>query len=145
MLHTPALRDDREIYYLSMEFMDLKGTELAMKKCLTSNVKFQYNTILKDQLISLKNIGTNETQCFARKVGNKIKHNKEKVMERVVKFIMNLKIKDTMKDLQSQRKTIKERQEEVDRIVRPGTYVNTKYKTCVKTKLENNWKRVNVK
>ena len=81
MLHTSALSDDREICYLSLEYMDPEGAEWAMKKCLAVKFKFHEKTILKDQLFSLKYFGTNEAQCLASKVRRKIKYDKEKVVE----------------------------------------------------------------
>ena len=97
MIHTPAPRD--YIYNLSLEFMDPKGAEWAMKRCLNSKVKLQEKIILKDQLMCLKKIGTNETQCLALKIGKKIKFDRETVMERVIRFVMSLKIEDADKDI----------------------------------------------
>ena len=102
-MHTPAQSDYRAIYNLSMEFMDPQGAEWTMKTNLKSKIKLQNKTILKDQLICLKNVGTNETQCLAMKIGKKIKYNKEQVMERIVKFVMNIKIEDAIKDIQNEK------------------------------------------
>ena len=97
MIHTPAQPDNREIYCLSLEFMDPKGTEWAMRKCFHSKFKLQEKTLLKDRLICLKNIGTNETLSYATKICRKIKPNKKDIMEKIIRDTMNLEIEDTLK------------------------------------------------
>ena len=83
-MHTPAHQDYGEIYNLSLEFMDPRGAERAMRRCLKSKLQVQNKIILKDQMMCLKGIGTNEIQCGAIKISNKIKHDKEKVMQRII-------------------------------------------------------------
>ena len=69
MMHTLAHSENRNIYDLSLEFMDPRGSERAMKRSLNSKIKLQEKVILKDQLMSLKTVGTNETQAFVIKIG----------------------------------------------------------------------------
>ena len=139
-MHSPAQSDYRAIYNLSMEFMDPQGAEWAMKTNLKSKIKLQNKTILKDQLICLKNVGTNETQCLAMKIGKKIKYNKEKVMERLVKFVMNIKIEDAIKDIQNDKEKVKKQEEELGKIVRPNTIAGKEFRKYAKSEIEKNWK-----
>ena len=123
-----------------MEFMDPEGTEWAMKRNLKSKIKIQEKVLLKDQLICLKGIGSNKAQCFAFKICKKIKHDKEKAIERVLNFIMNMKIEDAKRDIENDKKLQKEEQHEFEKSVRPNTFVGREYSKVVKRKLETNWK-----
>ena len=100
MMHAPAHQDHRTIYDLSLEFMNPISSERAMRKSLESKINLQEKILLKDRMMCLKNQGTNEVQSLAMKMSKKIKHNKENVTERIIKFIMNIKVDDIMKDIE---------------------------------------------
>ena len=104
MIHTPALQGHTIIFDLSTEFMDPLGAEWAMRKSLRSRLKMQEKILLKDQMMCLKEVGTDEIQNVACKVAKKIKHNKENVQERIIRFIMKLKIEDIFKDIDEKKK-----------------------------------------
>ena len=140
MIHTPARQDFREIFNLSQEFMQPKDAERAMKRNFLSKFKLQEKIILKDRLSCLKYIGSNETQSFAQKICNKIKYDREDVMERVVKFIMNLKVEDALKDIKEEKEKVRKAEEEVNAIFRPSTVAGIEYNKFVKENLEYNWK-----
>ena len=82
-----------------------------------------------------ENIGTNETQSFALKIGHKIKYNREKVMGRVVKFEMNLKIEDANRDIKNEKENLRRKQDELDAVVRPSTIAGREYRRLVKHNL----------
>ena len=69
--------------------MNPPDSERAMKRFLKTKLRLQERTILKDQLLSLKTVGTNETQSFAVKICKKIKSDGDKVEDKVVNYIMN--------------------------------------------------------
>ena len=73
MIHAPAHPDDRRIFHLSMEFMQPEVAERAMKRNLDLKMKLQEKILLKDQLMCLKSVGTNEVQSLAMKICKKIK------------------------------------------------------------------------
>ena len=121
MIHTPAHREyRRNIYDLSLEFMNPTSSERAMRKSLESKTNVQEKILLKDRMMSLKNIGTNEVQSLAAKVTKKIKYNKENVTERIVKFIMNIKVEDILKDIEDAKTKSTRDQKSLDEIVRPS-------------------------
>ena len=121
MIHTPARKDCRVIYDLSLEFMDPEGAERAMKKHFHSRSKLQEKILLKDQLMGLRGIGTNEAQSFALKVGKKIKHNRDNIMHKVVKYIMNLKVANVMEDIAEEKENVRKNEEHLNKVVRPNT------------------------
>ena len=140
MFHTPAHPDCEAIHNLSLEFMDPLGAERAMKKSLQSKLKYQEKIIMRDQFICLKNVGTNEVRCFAIKVCNKIKFNKEETMKRIIKFLMNIKIADVTEDLEKEKTNVQNDKNKLENIVRPNTFAGRAYREYVKTSLEKNWK-----
>ena len=132
MIHTPAHRDHRIIYDLSLEFMDPPSSERAMRKSMQSKLNLQEKILLKDQMMCLKDIGTNEIQSMAIKVSKKIRHNKESVIKRIVKYMMKIKVEDVKKDIEEARKRSSEDQESLDEIVRPKTVVAHEYRQYLK-------------
>ena len=140
MLHTPAQLDCEEIYNLSLEYMDPEGTEWAMKNSLQAKLKLQDKVILKDEFMCLKNVGTNEIQCSALKMCNKVKFEKEKVVQKIVKFVMNIKIDDVNRDILNEKRNVQLQKKNMDNIVRPNTFAGKLYRKCVKNRLEQNWK-----
>ena len=138
MMHTLAHSENRQLYYLSLEFMSPKDSERAMKRNLVTKIKLQEKIILKDQLMSLKATGTRETQSFAMKIGKKIKYDKEEIMGKVVRFIMNIKIEDALKDVKQEKDKVKRDQDKLDNVVRPSTIAAKEYRKLVKNKVENN-------
>ena len=89
-MHTPACLDYREIYGLSLEFIDPGGAEWAMRRNLKSKIRHKENIILRDQLNSLRAVGTNEVQCLALKMCSKIRY--EKMMQLIKLWIIWLLI-----------------------------------------------------
>ena len=99
-MHTPAHSDDQRIFHLSMEFMQPKAAERLMKRNLDSKLKLQEKILLKDQLMCLKTVGTNEVQSLVIKICKKIRVDKDKSAEKLIKYIMNLKIDDVKKEIE---------------------------------------------
>ena len=144
MMHTPAhrdYRDHRRIYDLSMEFMDPPSSELAMRRSLKSKQNFQDKILLKDKMMCLRNIGTNEVQCLAVKISKKISHNKENIIDRIIKFIMNIKVEDIKKDVEAAREKSIEDKQALNEVINPNTVAASEYKYYVNRELEMNWKR----
>ena len=137
-MHTPAPQD--QIHNLSMEFMNPLGAERAMRKSLKSKLTIQEKILLKDQMMCLKEIGTDEIQNVACKVSKKIKYDKNIVMDRIIKFIMKLKIGDILKDIEEEKYNSERYREQLDVIVRPKTIAAREYRKYVKYKLEAKWK-----
>ena len=100
----------------------------------------QEKIIFKDQMMCLKNVGTDEVQCLAEKVTKKIKYDKVEITDKIIKFIMNIKINDINKEIDEEKPSIKKIQDALDDIVRPKTIVAHAYRSCVKKELEDNWK-----
>ena len=92
MCPTPAQAGHRLIYDLSNEFTDPRGAERAMRRSLNSKIKLQNQIIVKDQFQGLRNVGTDEIQNFTMKVMKKVKHDREEVEAKIIKFIMNIKL-----------------------------------------------------
>ena len=89
---------------------------------------------------SEKTKGTNEVQSLAEKVTKKIKYNKENVIERIVKFIMNIKVEDILKDIEDAKIMSTRDQKSLDEIVRPNTVVAGEFRSYIRNKLERNWR-----
>ena len=100
MIHTPAHSDDRRIFHLSLEFMQPEVAERAMKRNFNSKLKLQEKILLKDQLMCLKKVGTNEVQSFATKICKKIKFDKDETAAKLIKYVMNLKIDDVKREIE---------------------------------------------
>ena len=88
----------------------------------------------------LEDIGTNEVQSMTMKVSKKIKHCRVSVIERMIKYIMKIKVDDIMKDIEEARIQSSKDQESLDKIVRPNTVVAREYRRYLKNELERNWK-----
>ena len=140
-MHTPAHQDYGQLYDLSMEFMDPEGAERAMRRSLKSKIKLQDKIILKDQMMCLKSVGTNEVQCAASKIAKKIKFDREGIMMRLITFIMKMKIEDINRDIEEEKFLSEKNQTNLDEFVRPNTVAASVYRKIVKNKLEDNWKK----
>ena len=140
MSHTPAPSDYRVFYNLSMEFMEPQVAEWAMKKYFRSKMKLQEKTILKDKLICLKDIGTNEVQCFAIKISNKVRYDKNSAVKRTIKYIMNKKIEDILRDIEDEKEVVSREKERLNKVVKPNTIVGKEFNYYVKSRLEKYWK-----
>ena len=140
MIHTPAHHDHKKIFDLSAEFMQPMAAERAMRKNLKSKINLQQRIIVRDQMNCLKHIGTDEVQCIADKVSKKIKYDDENIKERIVKFIMNIKIDDARRDIEEAKIKVEKSKEELDNYVRPNTIAEIEYRKYVRRELENNWK-----
>ena len=94
-------------------------------------------------LVILKALGiiSNEAQSFAAKVAAKIKYDKEKAAERVLAFIMNIKIEDAAKDVENEKERSKKVQHELEEIVRPRTIAGMEFKKLERSNLESNWQK----
>ena len=71
--------------------------------------------------MKISTIGTNETRSFAAKIGRKIKFDRNQIVEKIIRFVMNLKIEDVKRDIESEKERSKLCHRELDKIVRPQT------------------------
>merc|ERR1711954_309719 len=111
-----------------------------MKRNLNLKMKLQEKILLKDQLMCLKSVGTNEVQSLVRKICKKIKFDKDKTASKLIKYIMNLKIDDVKREIVEKENYVRNSTDMLNKIVRPTTIAGDEYKHLVKYRLENNWR-----
>ena len=106
---------------------------------MQSKLNLQEKIMLKDQMMCLKDIGMNEVQSLVMKVSKKIRHCRESVIERTIKYIMKIKVEDVLKDIEEAKLKSTYDQDSLDKIVRPTTVGALEYRRYLKNVLEKNW------
>ena len=134
----PAQLNHDKINDFAAEFTQPLVAERAMRRSLKSNIKYQEKIIIKDQMMCLKHVGTEEVQCFALKVCKKIKNDEEENMKRIITFLMNLKVDDAKKEVDEAKYNLDREKEKLREVVRPNTMVEIEYQKHVRKTLQHN-------
>ena len=126
---------------LANEYIHPGDVDQAMRMNLFSQLRVQEKTIARNGLNRLSQIGTNDVVNTARKMVKQIRNNRATIEDKLVKFMMKMKIDDAEKELDKAKKAADDDKKYLDKIVCPGTIAREHYNEIIKEERERNWNK----